>query len=112
MLVSPFIVAYLAHHPEVAARLRADRSAISATIEEILRIDAPLIANRRVTARPVTVAGVPLPTGARVTVQWASANRDERVFGDPDDPTHTSVSLEPERLSCCFRGSCGGSSSG
>lgn len=79
------IVAYLAHHPDVEARLRVDRSAIPAAIDEILRIDAPLIANRRVTARPVTLAGVPLPTGARVTVLWASANRDDTVFGDPDE---------------------------
>lgn len=76
------IVAYLAHHPEVEAQLRADRSAIPAALEEILRIDAPLIANRRVTARPTVLAGVPLPGGARVTVLWASANRDDCVFGD------------------------------
>ena len=79
------IVAYLADHPDVQGQLRADRSAIPAAIDEILRIDAPLIANRRVTAHPVTLAGVPLPTGAKVTVLWASANRDERVFGDPDE---------------------------
>jgi cytochrome P450 len=79
------VVAYLAHHPDVEARLRADRSAIAPAIDEILRIDAPLIANRRVTARPATLVEVPLPTGARVTVMWASANRDERVFGDPDE---------------------------
>ena len=79
------IVAYLADHPDVVTRLRADRSAIPAAIDEILRIDAPLIANRRITARPVTLAGVPLPTGARITVLWASANRDEQVFGDPDE---------------------------
>lgn len=79
------IVAYLAHHPEVEARLRADPSSIPAAIDEILRIDAPLIANRRVTARPVTLARVALPAGAKVTVLWASANRDEHVFGDPDE---------------------------
>ena len=66
-------------------RLRVDRSAIPAAIDEILRIDAPLIANRRITARPVTLGGIPLPSGAKVTVLWASANRDERVFGDPDE---------------------------
>jgi len=79
------VVTYLAHHPEIEALLRVDRPAIPAAIDEILRIDAPLIANRRVTARPVTLAGMPLATGARVTVLWASANRDDRVFGDPDE---------------------------
>ncbi|MBP9052184.1 MAG: cytochrome P450 [Ilumatobacteraceae bacterium] len=79
------IVAYLAHHPDVEARLRADPSAIAAAVHEILRIDAPLIANRRITAHPATIAETPLPSGAKVTVLWASANRDEGVFGDPDD---------------------------
>ncbi|MBI5087621.1 MAG: cytochrome P450, partial [Actinobacteria bacterium] len=79
------IVAFLADHPDVETRLRADRATVPAAIDEILRIDAPLIANRRITARPVTLAGVPLSTGARITVLWASANRDEQVFGDPDE---------------------------
>jgi cytochrome P450 len=79
------IVAYLADHPEVETLLRHDRTVIPAAIDEILRIDAPLIANRRVTACPADVAGLSLPSGARVTVLWASANRDERVFGDPDE---------------------------
>lgn len=78
------IVTYLADHPDVEAQLRADRSVIPAAIDEVLRIDAPLIANRRVTARQVALGGVSLPAGALVTVLWASANRDERVFGDPD----------------------------
>jgi cytochrome P450 len=79
------IVTYLAGHPDVQDLLRGDPSAIPTAIDEILRIDPPLIANRRVTARPATVGGVLLPAGARVTVTWASANRDERVFGDPDE---------------------------
>lgn len=79
------VVAYLAHHPEVEALLRADSSAIPAAIDEVLRIDPPLIANRRITSQFATLAGVPLPIGERVTVLWASANRDERVFGDPDE---------------------------
>jgi cytochrome P450 len=79
------IVAYLAGHPDVEARLRADRSVVPTAIDEILRIDAPLTANRRATARETTLAGVPLSADARVTVMWPSANRDEAVFGDPDE---------------------------
>ena len=78
-------IAEIPTHPEIKARLRSDSSAIPAAIDEILRIDAPLVANRRVTAGPVTLAGVPLAAGARVTVLWGSANRDERAFGDPDE---------------------------
>ena len=53
-------------------------------LEEILRIDDPFVSNRRVTTRPVSVAGVELPAGAKVKLHWTSANRDEAVFGDPD----------------------------
>ena len=37
------------------------------------------------TAHARTLAGIPLPDEAKVSVLWASANRDERVFGDPDE---------------------------
>lgn len=46
---------------------------------------APLIAHRRVTTRPVEVGGQLIGADERVTVLWASANRDESVFGDPDE---------------------------
>jgi cytochrome P450 len=79
------ILTYLADHPDLEARLRADRTLVPAAIDEMLRIDAPLIANRRATSRPVSLAGESLPADARVTLLWASANRDEQVFGDPDE---------------------------
>ena len=82
-------VGILAHH--LAANsptqqlLRDDPSLIGAANDEILRIHAPLIANRRVTTQPVEVGGQLIGAGERVTVLWASANRDEAVFGDPDE---------------------------
>jgi cytochrome P450 len=76
---------YLAEHPELQQRLREHTSLLPAAIDEILRIHAPLIANRRITTRPVAVSGQQLPAGARITLMWASANRDEAVFGDPDE---------------------------
>jgi cytochrome P450 len=76
---------YLAERPDLQQRLRENASLLPAAIDEILRIHAPLIANRRITTRPVEVNGQPLPAGARITLMWASANRDEAVFGDPDE---------------------------
>ncbi|HRO60601.1 MAG TPA: cytochrome P450 [Burkholderiaceae bacterium] len=76
---------FLAANPRIQERLRADRSLLPAAIDEILRIHAPLISNRRITAREVQVGGCHLPAGERLTVLWASANRDEEVFGDPDE---------------------------
>lgn len=76
---------YLAAQAEIQRRLRADGSLLPAAIDEILRMHAPLIANRRITRKPVEIGGKQLGIGERITVMWASANRDEAVFGDPDE---------------------------
>lgn len=79
------IAVFLARNPEVQRRLRDDPSLLTAAGDEILRLHAPLIANRRRTTRPVEIGGREIPADERVMVLWASANRDERVFGDPDE---------------------------
>jgi cytochrome P450 len=76
---------FLAQHQKVQSQLREDRSTLTAAIDEILRIDSPLITSRRVATSPVTVGAQSLTAGERVTLMWASANRDERVFGNPDE---------------------------
>jgi cytochrome P450 len=78
------VLHYLAERPALQDGLRATPADLPAAIDEILRIHAPLIANRRVTTRPVVVGGRRIPAGERVTLIWASANRDEAAFGDPD----------------------------
>lgn len=79
------LVHYLAERPELQQQLRTEPRLLPAAIDEILRIHAPLIANRRVVRQDVTVGGQPLVHGDRLTLMWASANRDEAVFGDPDE---------------------------
>lgn len=79
------ITHYLAIHPEIQRRLREEPSIRRRAIDEILRIHAPLISNRRITTKEVEVGGVTLPVNTRLTLMWASANRDEEVFGDPDE---------------------------
>jgi cytochrome P450 len=85
------LVHFLASHTDVQDRLRAGVSDqdLDATIDEVLRIDDPFVTNRRITTCPAQVGSVPLPKGARIKLNWTSANRDESVFGDPDvfDPT-------------------------
>ena len=76
------IVRFLAAHPAEQARLRADTAAIPAAVEEIMRLEDPLVSNRRITTCPVTVGGRTLPAGSRVTLNWASVNRDEAAFAD------------------------------
>jgi len=79
------IVHYLAAHPELQQQLREHNIPIEPATDEILRMHAPLIANRRRTTRPVTIGGRDIPEGERVMVLWASANRDEKVFENPDE---------------------------
>ena len=75
---------YLARHPALMADLKAAPELLPEAIDEILRMDAPLISNRRVTTREVEIGGRTIPAGEKITLLWASANRDEAEFGNPD----------------------------
>ncbi|MDT0500090.1 MULTISPECIES: cytochrome P450 [unclassified Halomonas] len=79
------LMRYLAADPELQGRLRADRHQLSTAIDEILRLDAPLMSNRRIATRAVEVGGRRLEAGERLTILWGSANRDEAVFEAPDE---------------------------
>jgi len=75
---------WLANHPDWQQRLREDPALLPTAIDEVLRIDGPLVANRRITTRAAELGGCPLAAGSRVSINWIAANRDPRVFGDPD----------------------------
>ncbi|WP_337183719.1 cytochrome P450 [Shinella sp.] len=79
------ILHFLAGRPDVQQRLRGDRAGLAPAIDEMLRLHGPLISNRRVATRAVTVGGQPLGAGDRITVLWASANRDGAVFADAEE---------------------------
>lgn len=74
----------IARSPELQRRLREAPSRIPDAIEELLRVEGPLVSNRRRTTREVTVGGRRIAAGARVSLMWISANRDEAVFEEPD----------------------------
>lgn len=78
------LVNYLSEHPDLRQNLTNDTAALSDAIDEILRMDAPLMSNRRITTRELEIGGRTIPAGEKITLLWASANRDEKVFGDPD----------------------------
>ena len=79
------VVKYLADHPELQQKLREQPELLDDSIDEILRIHPPLISNRRVTIKEVSLGGETIGAKQRLTILWASANRDEAVFGDPDE---------------------------
>ncbi len=76
-------VALLHEHPAQLRRLQADPSLWPTAVDEILRIDPPVLLTGRMVTRDTTFAGVPVAKGALVTTLLAGANRDPEVFEDP-----------------------------
>lgn len=74
----------LAGAHEARADLARDPAAIPVAVEELLRFLSPVQAGARVTTRDAELHGTVVPRGDRVLLLWASANRDERTFHDPD----------------------------
>ncbi|KJS53525.1 cytochrome P450 [Streptomyces rubellomurinus subsp. indigoferus] len=70
-------------HPEAAAVLRADRSAVPTAIEEVLRCRPPFTRNLRRTTRDAELGGRTIPADTAVSVWLAAANRDPAWFPDP-----------------------------
>jgi cytochrome P450 len=75
---------WISKNPEQRALLDSDPSLIPAWAEETLRYDPSSQLIARVTTRDVEIHGRKIPEGAKVALLIGSANRDERVFGDPD----------------------------
>jgi hypothetical protein len=74
----------LLEQPERWAEIVRDPAAIPAAVEETLRFDPSVPVWRRVTTRPVTLAGQDLPAGARLFLWLAAAGRDASAFPAPD----------------------------
>jgi cytochrome P450 len=70
--------------PDDRRRLAAAPAAIPAAVEELLRYDSPIQWLGRTTIADARVGDVVIPAGEHVVLLWASANRDERKFSDPD----------------------------
>jgi cytochrome P450 len=73
----------LIEHPDQLEALRADRSLMPSAVEEILRWTSATLYNRRTATRSTQLGGQTIAAGDKVTLWWASANRDETVFTDP-----------------------------
>ena len=62
----------------------ADPTLIRNAVEEILRFESSQISWRRITTKPAEIGEWKLPSDAKIFLNFASANRDESVFEDPD----------------------------
>jgi cholest-4-en-3-one 26-monooxygenase len=83
-LISAGLVA-LSERPDQWAALRADRDLIPTAVEELLRWTTPVISFMRTATAPTTIRGQAIAAGDPLLLVYASANRDESVFGSDAD---------------------------
>jgi len=75
---------HLAQHPEHRQRLRDEPDLWPTAIEELLRAYSP-VTMARIVDHDVEFQGCPMHAGDRVLMAFPAANRDPRMFEDPDE---------------------------
>jgi cytochrome P450 len=74
----------LLDHPGELQRLRADRSLMKTAVEELLRWDAPVQIDGRMVFEDLDIHGTEVAAGEQVVTLIGAANRDPRMFDEPD----------------------------
>jgi len=74
----------LIRHPDARRALAAKPSAIPAAVEEMLRWVTPIKNMNRTATRDTELCGRKIEAGQKVLLLYEAANRDERVFAEPD----------------------------
>lgn len=82
-LIGNAVVALL-DHPDQLEKVRRNPTLIPNVVEETLRYDGPVQGLFRLTTEDTEIGGTRIPAGAVVMPLFASADRDERKFADPD----------------------------
>ncbi len=100
----------LSQNPEQRRIWQDDLDAVTPTaVEEIVRVASPVTFMRRTATADVTISGHDFDEGDKVVLLYGVANRDPRVFVDPENSTccetriRTSVSADPGRTSVSAR---------
>ena len=74
----------LMRHPDQLAWLRASRSLVPGTVDEVLRYQPPVQVDARYTFEDVEIGGFSIAKGSMVLTLLGAANRDPSVIDDPD----------------------------
>lgn len=74
----------LAKNPQEWRKLQQDPELLTNAVNEAVRLGSPIRSFSRHATRDVGIGDHIVEQGARVMVLYASANRDERVFEEPD----------------------------
>lgn len=71
------------HEPDIPELLRHKPELVPDAVEELLRLEGPFVAIARTAMTDTEIGGRPITQGEKVLIYWASANRDEDEFSDP-----------------------------
>ena len=74
----------LLDHPDQLAQVAADHGLIPNLVDEALRLESPVQGLFRTAVVDTEVGGVAVPAGTPLMLVYASGNRDDGVFADPD----------------------------
>src|SRR5215471_8108797 len=75
----------LSQNPDQRALWQADVEGLTPTaVEEIVRVASPVTFMRRTVTKDLTLAGHDFVAGDKLVMFYGAANRDPRVFDDPD----------------------------
>lgn len=74
----------LMQHPDQWRALGSDPAIAPSAVSELLRFDGPVQSTSREALEAVRIGETTVPAGAAVTVLLGSANRDERLYDQPD----------------------------
>jgi len=78
-------VAYFAEHPKSLAFIKNNPEITGRAVEELIRYFAPLTHMGRVVTEDTQVCEHALKADSRISLCWASANRDRSVFENPNE---------------------------
>ncbi len=78
-------IAYFAEHPESLERIKNEPEITGKAVEELIRYFAPLTHMGRVVTKDTQVCEHAVKADARISLCWASANRDASVFENPNE---------------------------
>ncbi|WP_143873679.1 cytochrome P450 [Catenovulum sediminis] len=78
-------IAYFADHPESLSRLQQAPEITGKAVEELIRYFSPLTHMGRVVTEDTQVCEHAAKADSRVSLCWASANRDGNVFDKPNE---------------------------
>lgn len=78
-------VQLLHENPQWWDYMRNNPAKIRLVVEEMVRMTSPVLSMRRTAARDIEMHGKTIRQGDKVVMWFCSANRDERVFENPEE---------------------------